>query len=163
MIAECREYLIAKLKGAGIRTAVFTSMKKLKLTQESHLGAVLFSEETFTRDGSKRIIENNELKLKQRKVFERTLIFEVIIGEYLQENAEKLMEKFILELEEGIKVEGNFVAVEPESAEWVDEDDSILNAKVAVQLRIKFEAGLYVNTGFAKVKEADIVAVGMER
>lgn len=36
-----KDYLITKLKESGIKSQVYTTMKKLKQANESHLGAVL--------------------------------------------------------------------------------------------------------------------------
>ena len=49
-----KDYLIAKLKESGIKSQVYTTMKKLKQANESHLGAVLRNGETLARSGSKR-------------------------------------------------------------------------------------------------------------
>ena len=40
MIQE-RDYLAAKLKEAGVKSAIYTNMKKLRMAGETHLGAVL--------------------------------------------------------------------------------------------------------------------------
>ena len=49
-----KDYLIAKLKESGIKSQVYTTMKKLKQANESHLGAVLRNGETLARSGSKK-------------------------------------------------------------------------------------------------------------
>ena len=53
MVKE-RNYLIETLKSSGIKSQVYTNMKKLKQGNEVHVGAVLRNGETFTRSGSKK-------------------------------------------------------------------------------------------------------------
>lgn len=57
LYTESKQYLIDKLKAAGIKSKPFTTEKALEKSQESHIGAVLFERETFTRNGSKRDTE----------------------------------------------------------------------------------------------------------
>ena len=47
MYAKCREYLIDRLRASGIQMEPITSLKKLQLYRNSHVGAVLFDEETL--------------------------------------------------------------------------------------------------------------------
>ena len=54
LYTESKQYLIDKLKAAGIKSKPFTTEKALEKSQESHIGAVLFERETFTRNGSKK-------------------------------------------------------------------------------------------------------------
>jgi len=83
----------------------------------------------------------------------------VTIGDYTDEAVEVLFEAFIASLDAGIYVDGNFVPIEVEEADWVDSDDSLLKAKVAVQVKINFQGGVYRDTGFAPVSEVDISSV----
>lgn len=164
MFQQCKEYLLVKLKEAGLKTQPYTSLKKLRASQESHIGAVLFDEESFTRNGSKTIYKDERGdRKKRRKVFDRNLTFDIIIGEYTQDKAEELFESFLLCLDKGMMVNGNYVPIEPETAEWVDEDDSILKAKIAVQLKVRFEGGIYKDTGFANVKDVAVDSVEIDR
>lgn len=52
MVKE-RNYLIETLKSSGIKSQVYTTMKKLKHGNELHVGAVLRNGETLSRLGSK--------------------------------------------------------------------------------------------------------------
>ena len=54
LYAECKQYLIAKLREAGIKTRIYTTKKSLEKCMESHVGAVLFEREECARNGSKR-------------------------------------------------------------------------------------------------------------
>ncbi len=149
MFAECQQFLISALKTAGIRTPAITTMKRLRLCTDSHIGAVLFDQETLGRSGSKRIFKNERgEQQKRRKVFDRSLSFDVIIGEYTAAKAEGIYERFLETVERGLYVDGNFVAVELEGADWVEKEDSILKAQVAVQVKVRFDGGVYRDTGF---------------
>lgn len=60
-------------------------------------------------------------------------------------------------LKKGIDVDGNWVNIVVGEADWVEEGDSILKAKVAVQLDITFEGGIYQDRD---IKPMDIGSVG---
>lgn len=154
MIGQCKDYLCQKLQDAGIKSKIYTSMKRLKASQESHIGAVMFEGDNFSRSGSKKIyVDDGGDKQKRRKVFDRQTAFVVVIGEYEQDKCEKIFEDFMRSLDRGIVIDGNFAPIEAEEAEWVDEDDSILKAKVAVQVKIRFDGGIYKDTAYAKTSE----------
>ena len=162
---ESKQYLLDKLKASGLKSKPYTTQKGLEKSQESHIGAVLFESETLTRNGSKTYYKDQEgAQKKRRKVIDRALAFTVIIGDYTDEAVESMFEKFLASLDRGIYVNGDFVPVEAEGADWVDKDDSILKAQVAVQVKIIFHGGVYKDTDFAKVSELDIedVAKGKE-
>ena len=57
LYTESKQYLIDKLKAAGIKSKPFTTEKALEKSQESHIGAVLFERETFTETVPKRDTE----------------------------------------------------------------------------------------------------------
>lgn len=157
---ESKQYLLDKLKAAGLKSKPYTTQKALEKSQESHIGAVLFESETLSRNGSKTRFRDQEgAQKKRRKVFERTLAFTVIIGDYSDEAVESTFERFLGNLDRGIYVNGDFVPIEAEGADWVDKDDSILKAQVAVQVKIIFNGGVYRDTDFAKVSDVKIESV----
>lgn len=154
LYSDAKKYLLEKLKEAGLKSKPYTTQKGLEKSQESHIGAVLFESEGLSRNGSKTYYKDQErAQKKRRKIFDRNLAFTVIIGDYTDEAVEALYEKFILLLDRGIFVNGDFVPIEPEGADWVDKDDSILKAQVAVQVKINFNGGVYRDTDFAKVRD----------
>lgn len=156
MYTESKQYLVQKLKEAGLKSNPYTSEKALEKSQESHIGAVLFESEAILRNGSKTHYRDQQgAQKKRRKVFDRGLTFTVIIGDYSDEAVEAMFERFLGSLDEGIDINGDFVPIEVEGADWVDKDDSILKAKVAVQIKITFNGGLYRDTGFAKLSELE--------
>lgn len=156
MIEQCKNYLIQKLADAGIKSKVYTSIKKLEASNESHIGAVMFAGDNFERSGSKTIyVGNGGDKHKRVKVFNRKTSFVVVIGEYDQSKCEGIFESFIALMDRGILIDGNYTAIEVEDADWVDKNDSVLKAEVAVQVKIRFDGGLYKDTAFGKLKEFD--------
>ena len=66
MVKE-RNYLIETLKNSGIKSQVYTNMKKLKAGNEVHVGAVLRNAETFARSGSKKTYIDQEGQRKRRE------------------------------------------------------------------------------------------------
>jgi hypothetical protein len=160
MYAESKQYLLDKLKAAGLKSNPYTSKTAMEKSMESHIGAVLFELETILRNGSKTHYKNEEgAQKKRRKVFDRKLMFNVIIGDYSDEAVETLFETFLGSLDQGIYINGNYVPITVEDAAWVDKDDSLLKSKVAVQINISFDGGLYKDTDFAKVSNLEIESV----
>ena len=157
---ESKEYLLDKLKAAGLKSKPYTTQKALEKSQESHIGAVLFESETLLRNGSKTRYRDQEgAQKKRRKVFDRALAFTVIIGDYTDEAVESMFGAFLSRLDRGINVNGDLVPIEVEGADWVDKDDSILKAQVAVQIKIRFDGGVYRDTDFAKVSDVAVESI----
>lgn len=160
LYTESKAYLLAKLKEAGLKTKPYTTIKGLEKSQESHVGAVIFEKEDISRNGSKKLYKDQEgAQKKRRKVFNRKLTFTVTIGDYTDDAVETMFEKFLASFDRGIWVDGDFVPLEAEGADWVNKDDSILKAQVAVQVAITFEGGLYKDTGFAPLTHIEIETV----
>ena len=110
LYTESKQYLIDKLKAAGIKSKPFTTEKALEKSQESHIGAGLFERETFTRNGSKKRYRDEEGTLhKRRKIMERATTFGVIIGGYTDNEVEEIFDRFVASLDRGIYIDGNFV------------------------------------------------------
>lgn len=160
LYTDAKQYLLGKLVDAGLKSKPYTTQKALEKSMESHIGAVLFDKEDVTRNGSKRIFRDEDgARKKRRKVFDRSLTFTVIIGDYTDEAVELIFEKFLGSLDQGIYVDGNYVPIEPGEADWVSKEDSILKAQVAVQISIVFQGGLYVDTGFTKIAGVEVGSV----
>ena len=157
MFTKCQQFLKDALKDAGIHTPPITSLKKLALYTDSHVGAILFDQETLVRSGSKRIFKNERGdQQKRRKVYDRSMTFDVIIGEYTAEKAEAIYERFLNTVERGLYINGNFTAAEIEGADWVEKDDSILKAQVAVQVKVRFDGGVYRDTDYIDVSSKEL-------
>ncbi len=160
LYTEAKQYLLNMLKTAGLKSKPYTTQKSLERSQESHIGAVLFEREAYARNGSKKRFRDEEgAKHKRRKVFDRDLTFTVIIGDYTDDSVEALFESFISGLDSGIYVDGNFVPIEVKEADWVDKDDSILKAQVAVQVSIAFHGGIYKDTDFGPLTHIEVVEI----
>ena len=158
MFAECRDYLVQKLQQAGAAKP-YTNMKHLSLSKDSHISAVISNKETFARNGSKTIYQDDGgVRHKRRKILDRALSFNVIIGDYADDKVESTFESFLEALGDGLDVGGNYVTVEVEEADWVDKDDSILQSKLAGNAKITFNGGVYRDTNFAKVTDIDVQA-----
>lgn len=143
MVAE-KNYLIEVLKKSGIKSQIYTAMKKLKQGNEVHVGAVLRNGETFTRSGSKKVFTDQEGQRKRRaRLWDRSTKFRVVIADSSEEKAEEILEAFLRNIKKGFGVDGNWVNIVVGEADWVEEGDSILKAKVAVQFDITFEGGIY--------------------
>ena len=138
-------------------------MKGLEKSQESHIGAVIFDQEAITRNGSKTQYKDQEgARHKRRKVFNRAITFTVTIGDYTDDAVETMFERFLASLDRGIYVNGDFVPIEVDGADWVNKDDSILKAQVAVQVAVTFNGGLYRDTDFAPLTKVEITGIEKE-
>lgn len=143
MVIE-KNYLIKTLKESGIKSQVYTNMKKLKQGNEPHVGAVLRNGETFTRSGSKKMYTDQEGRRKRRvKLWNRSTSLHVVIADTSEEKVEEILENFLVNLKKGLDVNGNWTDIEVGDADWVEDGDSILKAKVAVQFDVTFEGGIY--------------------
>lgn len=143
MVAET-EYLVRILKESGIRGNVYTSFKKLKQGNELQVAAVLRNSETFVRSGSKKTYTDQEGQRKCRaKLWDRTTSINVVIADTTEAKVEDILEKFLRRIRKGIEVDRNWTDIEIGDVDWVEEEDSILKAKVAVQFEVILRRGIY--------------------
>lgn len=157
MFTSCRNMLKENLKKAGFKEKqIYTSKKRLALCNESRVAAVLFEDDTLTKNRSKRIYQSDGERHKRRRKYDRDISFSIAIGEYEIEKVEEIYNKFLEELPEGIYVDGNYVEIIPSTADWMDDEDTILKAKCAVQITITCKGGVYKDTDFAKADEVNI-------
>lgn len=160
LYTDSKRYLVAKLKAAGVKTNIYTTQKSFDKSQESHIGAVLFDREAYARNGSKKRFRDEEgAKHKRRKVFDRAVTFVVLIGDYTDDTVEAMLEKFVSLLDRGITVDGNFVPLEIEGVEWVDTEDALLKAQVAVRVTVTFNGGVYKDTDFGPLTHVEVVEI----
>lgn len=160
LYSECKKHLIDKLKEAGVKSKPYTTQKALVKSLESHVSAVIFESEKPSRNGSKKLYRDQEgAKKKRRKIFDRPITFTVTIGDYTDDAVEAIYEAFLEKLERGIWVDGNFVPIEVDGADWVDKEDSILKAQVAVQVAVTFQGGLYRDTDFGPLTHVEIETI----
>jgi len=141
---EEKEFLVRLLKEAGVRSNVYTAMKKLKMANEMHLGAVLAANETFMRSKSKKAYLDQEGNRKNRhKEWDRSTELKVVIAASDEERCEGILNKFLLLLPKGIYIDGNWASIEMGEADWVEEGDSVLKSKMAVEFSVTFRGGVY--------------------
>lgn len=160
LYTQAKAYLVEKLKEAGLKTKPHTTMKSLSRSMESHVGAVLSGTEAIARNGSKTIYKDQEgAQHKRRKLFDRNVTFQVVLGDYSDDKVETMLEAFLASLDRGIEVDGNFVPLEVDGVEWDMEEDHPLKAEIAARVSVTFQGGVYKDTDFRKVKEIILEAV----
>lgn len=142
-----RDFLVQKLKEAGIHGKIHESMKSLKNCNEVHVGAVLRTGEGFTRSGSKKRFTDQQGHRKQRnKLFERTTELHIVIADTDEAKVEEILTGFLKSISKGLEVDGNWVDIEIGKADWVEGDDSILKSKIAVEFDVTLTGGIYTDT-----------------
>lgn len=156
MVTET-EYLINVLKESGIRSNVYTSFKKLKQGNELQMAAVLRNSETFGRSGSKKTYTDQEGRQKRRaKLWDRTTSVNVVIADTTEAKVEDILEKFLRRIGKGIEVDGNWTDIEIGDVDWVEEEDSILKARVAIQFEVTLKGGIYEDRDIKPMRVGDI-------
>lgn len=158
MFTQCRDALKECLEQCGATRNMHTSRKKLKGSNESRVFAVLFEDDALAKNKSKRIYTDAGGKHKRRKKFDRDLTFSVVIGEYDIEKVQEIYDRFLENIPDGIHVNGNYVDIEPVAADWMDDEDTIIRAKCAVQVKVVCKGGVYKDTDFAKADNVEIAA-----
>lgn len=154
-----KDLLIRLLKEAGIKTAVYTSMKKLKAANEMHLGAVLVTGDTFARSKHRKAYTDPEgIRKNRHRIWERNTEMKVVIADSDERHCEDILEKFLILVPRGMYIDGNWISIEVGNADWVEEGDSILRAKVAVEIPVSFGGGLYKDEAMGYVKLGRIEA-----
>ena len=148
-----RDFLVQKLKDAGIHGKIHESMKSLRNCNEVHVGAVLRAGEKFTRSGSKKIYtDQSGQRIQRKKLFERASMLHVVIGDANEAKVEAVLSAFLETISKGFAVDGNWVDIEVGEADWVDEDDSILKSKIAVEFDVTLRGGIYADVGMSPAK-----------
>lgn len=156
MYTECRDALKECLKQCGATGTIHTSRKKLRTSGESRVFAVLFEDDGLAKNKSRRIYTDDGGKHKRRKKFDRNLTFSIVIGEYDIEKVQELYDSFLENIPDGIYVKGNYVDMEPTVADWMDDEDTIIRAKCAVQVKVVCRGGVYKDTDYAKADDVEI-------
>lgn len=145
MIQE-KQYLIDTLKEAGIKTHVYTSIKKLTAANEYQVAAVLKVKEKLTRSGSRKKYTDQEgQRMQRRKLWDRESKLRVIIADTDEDKVEEVLTQFLKILDKGIVENRNWEGINLDTVDWVEREDSLLKAKVAVQFDITFTGGVYVD------------------
>ena len=70
----------------------------------------------------------------------------MIIADASEDKCEEIFEKFLRLIGKGMEDDGNWVNIVVGEADWVEEGDSVLKAKIAVQFDVTFEGGIYADS-----------------
>lgn len=145
MIQE-KQYLIDTLKEAGIKTHVYTSIKKLTAANEYQVAAVLKVKEKLTRSSSRKKYTDQEgQRMQRRKLWDRESKLRVIIADTDEDKVDVILTEFLKILDKGIVENRNWEGIDLDTVNWVEREDGLLKAKVAVEFDITFTGGVYVD------------------
>jgi len=85
----------------------------------------------------------------------------VIIADNTEEKVELILTKFLVGIGKGLEVDKEWIEIEVGDADWVENGDSILKSKIAVELEITFKGSVYVDRQMRQ-KELE-VSISKER
>lgn len=157
MILHCREYLLSLLQQLELRGRIYTSMKELESSNAIEYGAVIFNSEELQRSTERRRFQFEQKSVRRFKIFDRKINFIISFGSASETHTEEMYETFLRLLAQGITdKENNYIPIEVEKIEWLDEKDSILRSKLLVQMQLSFHAGLYKDKEIIRVKDVDL-------
>lgn len=140
-----KAFLEAALKAGGLTKSIYTSLKQLKHAAGTQYGAVLRISDTPVRATSKKTFKDQQdASLIRRKLYTCETAYNVVLAAADEEKLEELLEGFLSNLERGFYDDGgNWVDVTPVETDWVDEDDCVMKAKMAVQIKVVCKYGIY--------------------
>lgn len=150
------DYLETHLKKSGIKSRVYRVLKQLEQSNESHVGAVLFEREDWSRDKRVTQFEKDGVQMKRKKLWNRTTYLSVTIGDYTMEKCVMIFDEFMKTLPKGFALDDNWVGFTVEGVEWAEDDDNRLKSKVAVQMLIKCDGGMYIDEQVTRVSDIRI-------
>ena len=155
-----REFLMGKLKEAGIRGRVYESLKDSNSVQ---VGAVLRVGESFVRSGSKKRFTDDEGRRRQRnRLFKRTTVLHVVIADSDEDKVDQVLTKFLSIISKGFPVNENWVDIEIGDADWLEKNDTILKSCIAVEFDVTLHGGIYSEDTEIKAPAVGVVTAGSE-
>lgn len=158
-----REFLMGKLKEAGIRGRVYESLKDLKNSNGVQVGAVLRVGESFVRSGSKKRFTDDEGRRRQRnRLFERTTVLHVVIADSDEDKVDQVLTKFLSIISKGFPVNENWVDIEIGDADWLEKNDTILKSCIVVEFDVTLHGGIYSEDTEIKAPAVGAIAAGSE-
>lgn len=158
-----REFLVGRLKEAGIRGRVYESLKDLKNSNSVQVGAVLRVGESFVRSGSKKRFTDDEGRRRQRdKLFERTTVLHVVIADADEDKVDQVFTRFLSIISKGFPVDGNWVDIEIGDADWLEKNDTILKSCIVVEFDVTLHGGIYSEDAEIKTPAVGAIAAGSE-
>lgn len=157
MITVYKNYLEQKLKDAGMTGKIYFSLKELKQYSGVEIGAVLSGQEEFARETAKGYVTVDRKKVLRKKVYKRITNLVVVISGKDDAVTDEIMCSFLASLDLGIDDgKGNWSEIECQKGDWVDEVDSVLRNKIAVQLLVKFTGGIYIDKPVAPITDIEV-------
>lgn len=157
MIAE-KNYLIQKLTESGIKkNTIYTSMKRLKQANDIQLAGILVMNEKFERSGSKRTYDQEGQRKRRIKLLNKETKVKVILADSKEENLEEILETFLIKIGKGFDHNENWIDIVIGDADWTEEGDHILKAKVAVEIELTFSSGIYVDRDIKQMSVGNIL------
>lgn len=155
-----KDYLEKALKNGGMKGRIYKSVKELKHAQGTHYGAVLRVKDNPARSTSmKKFVDQEGASKLRKKLYECETTYNIVIAAADEEEAEQILEGFLVRLEKGFYDErGNWIGVTPKETDWVDEEDSVMKSKVAIQMEVVFTYGIYRDDDMGQIKIGSIHA-----
>lgn len=139
-----KKYLEDLLRASGITGTIYESLKKMSEDEGSYYAGILRGSDKPVRAKSRRTYDNGAVTMNRVKLYDMETVYTVVIAEYDEEHLEEHLETFFKTISKGYDDgNGNWVGVEAGEVDWVDEKDSILKAKIAVEIPVTFTYGIY--------------------
>lgn len=159
-----QDYLKEVLRKSGMKGQIHSSLKELKHENGIHYAGILRCTDSPDRAKSRKTFADQEGSMAiRRKYFNMTTNYNVVIADQNEEKLEKLVESFLVNLGKGYDDgEQNWVGVEAGDVDWVDEDDSVLKSKLAVEIPVTFTYGIYRDISAEKLPGAPVINIGDE-
>lgn len=144
-----KRFLEEALQNGGLKGRIYGSLHELKRAQGTHYGGILRVSDKPTRSVRKKKYTDQTGTAKlRRRLYDVITTYNVVIADSTEEGAENVLEGFLASLAKGYYDEQeNWLKVTPVATDWVDEDDSAIKTKVAVQVEVTFEYGIYREDG----------------
>lgn len=155
-----KEVLTDALRKAGVNGTIYDSLKRMSEDAGTYYAGILRGTDKPVRAKSKKTYQDKEgVTVVRKKLYDVETVYTVVIAEYDEEHMEQLVEAFLCALPTGYDDgDANWVSVEAGTVDWVDEKDSILKARLAVEIPVTFRYGVYEDIpagGFPGVAEME--------
>lgn len=155
MLTECLNYLKGKLLSVmNESTPYFTRLAELKISAASRVCAAIPDADVVTFSGANAF--NLDTKTNDIKRLDRVITVGVVLGERNTEALEPLFEAFLASLDESFIYAGHAIGITLGEAGWMDEKDSLIKAKLAVEIPIIFTGGIYRPKRYGKIETINI-------
>lgn len=157
MIALYKTYIEEILKKIGLSGRIYTSLKELKQYSGAELGGILASEEKFNRNGTRAYVSKDDKECIRKKVWDRDTNILVVLAGKTETETDEIMVEFLKSIDSGIDDKnGNWVSIECQKGDWVEDMDSVLRNKMAIQLLITFKGGVYKDSEITKISNIKV-------